>query len=261
MVDCIPGHRGMMSEIASDGWQVVQPRSARGKTELVESHLGAVRKPKAKMKTKDGIFQSRHGHFRTPEDDVQTRLEGKTKQNGYDKQGDVLKSFQLPNKHDDALQDYILDKVGLPFRTREGFTSQLVTASPGGGRRSDRNDDVRRSGRGLNGSTAVKMEHFTEDIAPKIQPQRGILRLGPGMKLSRGEGSGEQGGNEGPIFSLQNDEDWPSVAGVGQTEGRRATEEKAWTTVVKTQAPLQPPPLVKGVSVPTIHTVLLNSSN
>ena len=259
MVDCIPGHRGIMSEIASDGWQVVQPRSARGKIELVESPLRAARKPKAKIKTKDGIFQSRHGHFRTPEGDVQTRLEEKTKQNGYDKQGDVLKSSQLPTKHDDALQDYILDKVGLPFRTREGFTSQLVTAAPGGGRRSDRNDDVRRSGRGLNGSTAVKMEHFTEDRGPKIQPQRGILRLGPGMKLSRGEGSGEQGGGEGPVFSLQNDEDWPSVAGVGQTEGRRATEEKAWTTVVKTQAPLQPPPPVKGVSVPVIHT--LNSSN
>ena len=82
-----------------------------------------------------------------------------------------------------------------------------------------------------------------------------------GVKLSRSEGGGEQGGSEGPNFSLQNDEDWPSVAGHGQAEGRRGTEEKAWTAVVKTQPPMQPPSLVKGVSVLVIHTGLLNSSN
>ena len=255
MVDCIPGHRGM-SEVKSDGWQVVQSRYARGKTEQVESHLGAARKPKAKIMTKDGSFHSRHSHFRTREGDIQTKLEEKTKQNGYDKQEDVLKSSQLPNKHNGALQekDDILDKVGLPFRTREGFTSQVVTSAPGG-RRSDRKDDVRRSVRGVNDSTSLKTERFTED---KIQLQRGILRLGPGVKLSRSEGGGEQSGSEGPNFSLQNDEDWPSVAGHGQAEGRRGTEEKAWTAVVKTQPPMQPPSLVKGVSVLIVHTVILN---
>lgn len=250
MVDCIPGHRGM-SEVKSDGWQVVQSRYARGKTELVvERHLGAVRKPKAKIMTKDGTFQSRHSHFRTREGDIRTKQEEKAERNGYDKQEDVLKLSQLPNKHADALQekDYILDKVGLPFRTREGFTSQVVTSAPGG-RRSDRKDDVRRSGRGLNDSS-------TEDMVHRIQPQRGILRLGPGVKLSRGEGGGEEGGSVGPNFSLQNDEDWPSVAGRGQAEGRRGTEEKAWTVVVKTLPPMQPSSLVKGVSV---LVVILNS--
>ena len=257
MVDCIPGHRGM-SEVKSDGWQVVQSRYARGKTELVvERHLGAVRKPKAKIMTKDGTFQSRHSHFRTREGDIRTKQEEKAERNGYDKQEDVLKLSQLPNKHADALQekDYILDKVGLPFRTREGFTSQVVTSAPGG-RRSDRKDDVRRSGRGLNDSTALKTEGSTEDMVHRIQPQRGILRLGPGVKLSRGEGGGKQDGSVGPNFSLQNDEDWPSVAGRGQAEGRRGTEEKAWTVVVKTLPPMQPSSLVKGVSV---LLVILNS--
>ena len=253
MVDCIPGHRGM-SEVKSDGWQVVQSRYARGKTELVESHLGAARKPKAKIMTKDGTFQSRQSHFRTREGDIQTKLKEKAKQNGYDKQEE---SSQLPNKHADALRekDYILDKVGLPFRTREGFTSQVVTSAPSG-RRSDRKDDVRRSGRGLNDGTALKTEGSTEDIVHRIQLQKGILRLGPGVKLSRGEGGGEQDGSVGPNFSLQNDEDWPSVAGHGQAEGRRGTEEKAWTAVVKTLPPMQPSSLVKGVSV---LVVILNS--
>ena len=234
-----------MSELESESWHVVQPRSARGKTVEQDRDRGSLRwrRTREKIRTADDRpLGDNHKIQRTANgDDTQqpkTRL-----YNGNSKESDeqeILRGAcdpalqQKNSAKDDAI---ILDKVGLPFRTREGFTYQNSE------RRRGRGEGVRdRCGRPGDGVTA-KMERFSGEVS-KSQPQRGILRIGAGVELRRGEGVKVQRVKAEPEFSLQNEQDWPSIAGRDGMEEGDSAKGKSWTMVVKTH----PPPLIRRVS-------------
>jgi len=231
-------------ELESGSWHVVQARYARGKTGE-QRDKGRLKRWRPREKFDDGTRGDNHGtrrnHFRTNEDDMQhpkTRLP-----NGHSRESAEQESLQSACEpvlqknnclKDDAI---ILEKVGLPFRTREGFTSQNNEW-----RRSRREDVRDRSGRPGDG-VVVKLERLSGE-ASKSQLQRGILRIGAGVELHQGEGGRVERVKVEPEFSLQNDQDWPSIAGRERKEEGVGASGKSWTMVVKTH----PPPLIQRVS-------------
>jgi len=165
--------------------------NARGKTGE-QRDKGRLKRWRPREKFDDGTRGDNHGtrrnHFRTNEDDMQhpkTRLP-----NGHSRESAEQESLQSACEpvlqknnclKDDAI---ILEKVGLPFRTREGFTSQNNEW------RRSRREDVRDLSGRPGGRCCREAGTFCQGEASKSQLQRGILRIGAGVELHQGEGGG-----------------------------------------------------------------------